>query len=117
MRPRTRNIRASRRVLAVLAAGVVTASFATLAAAAPFPAQHFSLVPVGGEPLRDGFVEVIHPEGPEVYARHVYHLKGAGRALPSSCCLSPSWPRTGPGTETRTSYTIPSCWPRSASAG
>jgi hypothetical protein len=66
-----------RRALAVLAVGVVTASAATLAAAAPSPAQHFSLVPLGGEPLRKGFVEVIHPNGPQVYAHHVYQLNGA----------------------------------------
>jgi hypothetical protein len=60
----THSMGASRRALAVLAAGVVTASCATLAAGASLPAQHFSLTPVGGEPLKDGFVEVIHPEGP-----------------------------------------------------
>ena len=66
----------SRRALAVLAAGVVTASFATLAAAASVPAQHFTLAPVNGEPLANGFVEVIHPNGPQVYARHEYQLNG-----------------------------------------
>ena len=66
-----------RRALAVLAGGVVIAFFATVAAAAPFPAQHFELTPLGGEPLRNGFVEVIHPDGPQVYAHQVYHLNGA----------------------------------------
>jgi hypothetical protein len=70
-------MRPPRRALAVLAAAVVTASFATLAAAESLPAQHFSLMPVGGEPLREGFVEVIHPDGPQIYARHVYQLNGA----------------------------------------
>jgi hypothetical protein len=65
------------RALVVLVAGVVAASFATLTAAAPLPAKHFSLMPIGGEPLQDGFVEVIHPDGPQVYARHVYQLNGA----------------------------------------
>ena len=74
-----RVMRPPRRALAVLAAGVVTASFTTFATAAPFPAQHFSLMPVGGEPLREGFVEVIHPDGPQIYARHVYQLNGARR--------------------------------------
>ena len=64
--------------LAVLGAVLVAASFATLAAAVPSPAQHFPLIPVGGEPLKTGFVEVIHPNGPQVYARHVYELNGAG---------------------------------------
>ena len=63
--------------MAVLAVGVVAASSATPAAAAPSPARHFSLAPVGGEPLGTGFVEVIHPDGPQVYAHHVYQLNGA----------------------------------------
>jgi hypothetical protein len=68
---------ASRRSLPLLALGAVAGLSAALAAAAPFPAQHFQLTPVGGEPLRRGFVEVIHPEGPNVYARHVYQVNGA----------------------------------------
>ena len=66
-----------RAVPAALVTAVALASFATAAASTPFPAQHFSLTPVGGEPLHTGFVEVIHPEGPRVYARHVYQLTGA----------------------------------------
>lgn len=57
--------------------GVVAASGATLAAAAPTPAEHFPLMPLGGEPLQKGFVEVIHPNGPQVYTRHVYKLNVA----------------------------------------
>lgn len=64
-------------VSAVLTAVMVTVAFAAMAAAAPFPAQHFPLAPVGDAPLRDGFVQVIHPEGPEIYARHVYQVNGA----------------------------------------
>jgi hypothetical protein len=66
-----------RRALAVLVLGVVTASFAAIAAAEPFAAQHFALAALNGEPLRNGFVEVIHPDGPQVYAHQVYHLNGA----------------------------------------
>jgi len=66
-----------RRALAVLVVGVVTASFAAIAAAEPFPAQHFALTPLNGEPLKNGFVEVIHPDGHQVYAHQVYHLNGA----------------------------------------
>jgi len=70
--------RALGRALAVLVLGAVGASLTALAAAgASLPAEHFPLVPVGGEPLAMGFVEVIHPDGPEVYARHVYQLNGA----------------------------------------
>ncbi len=57
--------------------GVVTASIATLAAAAPIPAEHFPLMPLDGEPLQKGHVEVIHPNGPQVYTHHVYKLNGA----------------------------------------
>ena len=63
--------------LATLVAGLVITSLATPATAEPFPAQHLSLVPVSGEPLKKGFVEVIHPNGPQVYAHHVYQLNGA----------------------------------------
>lgn len=62
----------------VVAASVVAALGAVLATAAPLPAQHFPLAPVAGEPLHDGFAEIIHPDGPEVYARHVYQVNGAG---------------------------------------
>jgi hypothetical protein len=34
-------------------------------------------MPLGGEPLQEGFVEVIHPNGPQVYTHHVYKLNGA----------------------------------------
>ena len=65
------------RSLALLTAALVTATVATVATAASFPAQHFELTPVAGEPLRSGFAEIIHPNGPQVYARHVYQLNGA----------------------------------------
>lgn len=68
-----------RHALTLLAAGTVAASLATIAAAAStgFPAQHLPLASVNGEPLASGFVEVIHPNGPEIYARHEYALNGA----------------------------------------
>lgn len=62
---------------ALLAAALGTATVVALATAAPFPAQHFELTAVAEEPLRNGFVEVVHPNGPQVYARHVYQLNGA----------------------------------------
>jgi len=74
MSARSRRVR---RGLAGLALVVVATTAVALATAAPFPAQHFPLAPVAGEPLRDGFVEVIHPDGPKVYAHHVYQLNGA----------------------------------------
>jgi hypothetical protein len=66
-----------RLAFAALAAGVAAVSIVALASAAPFPAERYPLVPVGGEPLKSGFVENIHPEGSQIYARHVYVLNGA----------------------------------------
>jgi hypothetical protein len=77
MRTRRGGKGASRRALPVLAMALFAASFGTPVAAASFLAQHFGLSPVGGEPLRSGFAEVIHPEGPNIYARHVYQPNGA----------------------------------------
>ena len=77
MKAWTNTARLRRRALAVLAVGVVAASSTTLAADVPSPAQHFALVPLTDEPLRRGFVEVIHPNGPQVFAHHVYQLNGA----------------------------------------
>jgi hypothetical protein len=79
MNARRRTVRALLLTLAVLAAAGVAAAAAGLAAAEPFPAQHFELTSLGGEPLRGGFVEVAHPDGPRVFARHVYQLNGARR--------------------------------------
>ena len=68
-----------RHVLTLLGACAVAASLATIAAAAStgFAAQHLPLAPLNGEPLSSGFAEVIHPNGPEIYARHEYALNGA----------------------------------------
>ena len=66
-----------RLVLAVLTTGIAAVSIVALAPAAPFPAERYPLVAVGGEPLDSGFVMNIHPNGPQVYARHVYVLNGA----------------------------------------
>ena len=60
-----------------LVAVTAAACSTTLAPAASFPAQHYELQPVGGEPLASGFVEIIHPEGPQIYAHQVYVLNGA----------------------------------------
>lgn len=66
------------RTLALIAVSLVVASpLAPVASADPFPAQHFPLAPVADAPLAGGFVEVIHPNGPQVYARHVYQVQGA----------------------------------------
>jgi hypothetical protein len=47
-----------------------------------------TLVPLTDEPLRAGFVEVIHPDGPQVYAHHVYQLNGARSDLSYEVVIS-----------------------------
>jgi hypothetical protein len=42
-----------------------------------YPSQHIPLHPVGTAPLRTGFVENIHANGPNVYAHEVYVVVGA----------------------------------------
>lgn len=78
----SRKIRSSggpslRLAFALLAAGIAAVSMVALAPAASFPAERYQLTPIGGEPLKSGFVENIHPNGQEIYARHVYVLNGA----------------------------------------
>jgi len=55
-----------------------------LALAAPFAGadrvyhtEHLALTPVGGAPLRSGFVQNIKANGPIVYAHEIYKLTGA----------------------------------------
>lgn len=68
-----------------LAAAVVAAStlLATGLIGAPawgdavYHSQHIALRPVGSAPLRSGFVENIHTNGPTVYAMERYALVGA----------------------------------------
>ncbi|HEX9122226.1 MAG TPA: hypothetical protein VF984_02535 [Actinomycetota bacterium] len=65
----------------LLAASTIAALVAWPAAAAlgdaTYPSQHIVLHPVADAPLRSGFVENIHPNGPNVYAHEVYVLNGA----------------------------------------
>jgi hypothetical protein len=60
--------------LAVLAGGLPAQSDAV------YHSEHLALRPVAGAPLRSGFVENIHPNGPNVYAHEVYVLMGAASA-------------------------------------
>jgi hypothetical protein len=62
--------------LAVLGIHDVVNAIGARAANTSFPAQHFALEPLDGEPLTNGFVEVVHPNGPQVYARHEYQVNG-----------------------------------------
>jgi hypothetical protein len=42
-----------------------------------YHSEHIALVPVGAQPLRTGFVENIHANGPVVFAMERYVLNGA----------------------------------------
>jgi hypothetical protein len=60
---------------AVLAAAVVLAPAAF--GDAIFHSHHVAMNAVGGTPLRSGFVEVIHTNGPIVFSHDNYVLNGA----------------------------------------
>jgi hypothetical protein len=49
----------------------------TAAADRVYHSEHLRLTPVGGAPLRSGFVENIKAEGPRVYAHEIFALNGA----------------------------------------
>jgi hypothetical protein len=68
-----------RRCLTISSGVVVLLLFlvATAAADQLYHSQHLELLPVGGAPLRTGFVENIHANGPQVYAHENYVLVGA----------------------------------------
>jgi hypothetical protein len=59
-------------VLAVMVFVPVTAS-----ADGVYHSEHIALTPVGNQPLRTGFVENIHANGPVVFAMERYVLNGA----------------------------------------
>ena len=42
-----------------------------------YHSQHIALQPVAGAPLRSGFVENIHANGPTIFAHEIYVLNGA----------------------------------------
>jgi hypothetical protein len=66
------------RCLAVGVAAMCAAALAPFAAAdAVYHSEHLDLAPVGGAPLRSGFVQNIKAEGPRVYAHEVFVLNGA----------------------------------------
>lgn len=65
------------RLMVMAAAGCVLLLPDVAAGDAVYHSQHVRLHPVAGAPLRSGFVENIHPNGPTVYAHEVYVLNGA----------------------------------------
>src|ERR1043165_8971704 len=60
---------------AICLAGLVGASVAR--GDAVYHSAHYALQPIGGAPLRSGFVENIHPNGPNVFAHEQYVVNGA----------------------------------------
>jgi hypothetical protein len=69
---------ASRTNLVMASLGLVLLAFAPPATADRFyHSQHIALEPVGDSPLRSGFVQNIHANGPNVYGHEIYHLSGA----------------------------------------
>ncbi len=67
-----------RLAIVATAAILALASLTTVALAdRVYHSSHVPLEPVAGAPLRSGFVENIHPNGPNVYAVEVYVLNGA----------------------------------------
>ncbi len=68
--------KSSRLLLAAAFATTAVAVATPLAAAdAVYHSQHIALNPIGGAPLRSGFVENIHADGPQVYAHELYVLR------------------------------------------
>jgi hypothetical protein len=64
--------------LTLILAGLVAMAAAVAASAdAVYHSEHLGLSPVGNAPLRSGFVENIHANGPNVYAHEQYVLNGA----------------------------------------
>lgn len=55
----------------------VTATAGVVFADQAYHTEHLPLSPAKDAPLTSGFVNNIHPNGPQVYAKEVYALKGA----------------------------------------
>lgn len=67
-----------RRLQGTIAAALLAVAIPSAASADSFQhSQHLDLVPVADAPLRTGFVENIHSQGPKNYAREAYVLNGA----------------------------------------
>ena len=67
------------RLLRLIVSAVVVAALRPPVAAADrvYHSEHLTLSPVGGAPLRSGFVENIKAEGPRIYAHEIFVLNGA----------------------------------------
>jgi hypothetical protein len=67
----------SRAVTALVMTAVTFALVPGAAADDVYHSEHMTLEPVGGAPLRAGFVENTHANGPAIYAQEIYVLNGA----------------------------------------
>jgi hypothetical protein len=67
------------RIVAVVAAALLSAGLTVSPALADavYHSSHIALFPTGDTPLRSGFVENIHVNGPNVFAHEIYVLNGA----------------------------------------
>ena len=66
------------RVMTALATIAVACTLVPRAAADDvYHSEHMAFEPVGSAPLRTGFVENVHANGPAIYAQEVYVLNGA----------------------------------------
>jgi len=66
-----------RAAVSLATTAVVLALVSAAVADDVYHSEHMPLTPVGPAPLRTGFVENIHADGPRVYAQEVYVLNGA----------------------------------------
>jgi hypothetical protein len=68
----------TRTTLAVTLFGLAVLALAPAASADRFyHSQQIALQPIGDSPLRSGFVQNIHANGPNVFGHEIYHLSGA----------------------------------------
>ena len=80
-------VKRQRRILVALVGAVGLTLGGVVVSAGPasadqvYHSSHYTLTPTGGAPLRSGFVENIHPNGPNVFAHEQYVVNGA---LPNS---------------------------------
>lgn len=73
------SLRLRRPLRSFAASAVLVAAVLAPPAAADrvYHSEHLALAPVGGAPLRSGFVENIKAEGPQIYAHEIFVLNGA----------------------------------------
>ncbi len=64
-------------LILTLVVGIMVLLVPSAAADQVYHSEHVPLLPVTSAPLRSGFVENIHANGPRVFAREIYQLNGA----------------------------------------